>query len=98
MSEEVKNWATGFQMILTQFRDILTNNGVTAFESKGKQFDPHIHEAVEMVESEDLADGMVVEEFNKGYKMGDKVIRPARVCVSKNRPDCGDSTETEKLN
>ncbi len=50
-SDEVKHWAFGFQMILNQFKDVLTNNGVVAFVSEGKPFDPHLHEAVEMVVS-----------------------------------------------
>lgn len=85
MSEEVRNWAIGFQMILTQFKDILSSNGVTAIEAKGKAFDPHYHEAVEMVETEDVIPGIVMEECMRGYKMGDKTIRPARVKVSKSR-------------
>lgn len=88
MSEEVKNWAIGFQMILTQFKDVLNLNGVTAFESKGKPFDPHMHEAVEMIESNEYPSGFVVEEFVRGYKMGeDRIIRPARVKVSKSIED-----------
>lgn len=83
MSEEVRNWAIGFQMILTQFKDILTQNGVSVMEVKGMEFDPHIHEAVEMIETEDSPPGIVVEVCMKGYTIGDKVIRPARVKVSK---------------
>lgn len=83
MSDEVKHWSLGFQMILTQFKDVLSNHGAKSFISKDKHFDPHLHEAVEMFESEDIAPGIVVEEFVKGYKMGEKVLRPARVKVSK---------------
>lgn len=83
MSEDVKNWAAGFQMILTQFKDVLSNNGVTPFSSEGKPFDPHRHEAVETVETSTVPPGTVVEESLKGYIMGDKTIRPARVKVSK---------------
>ena len=83
MSDEVKNWAIGFQMILTQFKDVLNLNGVTPFESQGQQFDPYVHEAVEMVESDEYPPGSVVAEFSRGYKMGDRIIRPARVKVSR---------------
>lgn len=83
MSDEVKHWATGFQMILTQFKDVLSNNGVAPFASEGKPFDPHRHEAVETIETGDYAPNTVVEESLKGYVMGDKTIRPARVKVSK---------------
>lgn len=83
MSDEVKNWAFGFQMILSQFKDILSENGVQAVESLGKQFDPHLHEAVEITETSDEPPGTIIEEYVKGYRMGDRTIRPARVKVSK---------------
>lgn len=83
MSDEVKNWAIGFQMILTQFKDILANNGVSSFDSVGKPFNPHDHEAIEMVESDTVAPGIVMEEHVRGYKMGERTIRAARVKVAK---------------
>jgi molecular chaperone GrpE len=86
MSEEVKHWAIGFQMILTQFKDVLTNNGVSPFDSEGKPFDPHFHEAVEAIVSRDFPPNTVIDESVKGYKMGDRIIRPARVKVSKAPP------------
>ncbi len=49
----------------------------------GKEFDPHFHEAVEMIETKDHPAGVVVEECLRGYKMGERVIRPARVKVAK---------------
>jgi molecular chaperone GrpE len=86
MSDEVKHWGLGFQMILTQFKDVLAMNGVHPFSSKGNPFDPHFHEAVETEERQGTESGIVIEEFAKGYKMGDKIIRPARVKVSKAAP------------
>lgn len=86
MSEEVKHWAIGFQMILTQFKDVLTNNGVLAYDSEGKPFDPHFHEAVEAVASDAFPPNTVIDVSLKGYKMGDRIIRPARVKVSKASP------------
>ena len=80
-SDEVKNWAIGFEMILNQFKEMLSSHGVEPFESVGHTFDPHFHEAVEMVEGEE--DGLIVEEVARGYKMGDRVVRAARVKVSK---------------
>lgn len=82
-SEELKMWATGFVMILNQFKDVLTTNGITAMKSEGTQFDPHLHEAIEMVITTDYPPGTVVTEILKGYKMGDRTIRPARVKVAK---------------
>lgn len=83
MSDEVKHWALGFQMILSQFKDVLSNNGVQPLVSIGTLFNPHMHEAVEMVATMDYPPGTVVEENIRGYKMGDRIIRPARVKVAK---------------
>lgn len=83
MSDEVKNWAFGFQMISSQFKDILSQNGVTSFDSIGKPFNPHDHEAIEMIESTDHPAGMIIEEHVRGYKMGERTIRAARVKVAK---------------
>ena len=82
-SGEVQNWAKGFEMILMQFKDVLANNNVKSYESVGKQFDPHIHDALEMKETKDYPPGIVVEETLRGYIIGDKTLRPARVVVSK---------------
>jgi molecular chaperone GrpE len=82
-SEEVQKWATGFQMIHSQLRDILHNNGIVAFHSKGNIFDPHFHEALEIVETNEHPDGMILEEYAKGYKSGTRVVRPAKVKVAK---------------
>ena len=83
MSDEVKNWAVGFKMILGQFKDVLSSHGVTSYDSHSSAFDPHYHEAIEIVETNDVEPGTILKEFAKGYKMGDEAIRPARVRVSK---------------
>ncbi len=98
VSDEVKHWAAGFQMILGQFKDVLANNGVTAFDSVGKPFDPHFHEAVETVETMEYPPGTVVEESLRGYKMADRVIRPARVKVSKQKSPVPGAEEEKKVN
>lgn len=82
-SEEVKRWAVGFEMILAQFKQVLANHGVEEFESLNKHFDPHMHEALEVVETNDYPAGTIVHEFAKGYKIGDRVVRVARVKVAK---------------
>jgi molecular chaperone GrpE len=83
MSPEVKNWAFGFQMILAQLKEILTQNGVAPFVSVGEMFDPIKHEAVEMEETSDSPAGTILAEFVKGYRCGERIIRPARVKVAK---------------
>lgn len=99
MSKDVQNWAIGFQMILTQFKDALASNGIVAIASKGQPFDPHVHEAIEVLETEDHPHGTVIEEFSKGYQMGTKTIRPARVKVSQELRTVGDEpVDVENLN
>lgn len=83
MSEETRNWARGFEMILSQFKEVLTSHGISSFESVGKAFDPHMHEAVEMEETTNAPEGQILEEFVKGYKSAQRTLRPARVKVAK---------------
>ncbi len=83
MSGEVRNWALGFQMILGQLKDILTQNGVAPFVSVGERFDALKHEAVEMCETDAAPEGTILQEFVKGYSCKDRIIRPARVKVAK---------------
>lgn len=83
LSGELKNWALGFQMILAQFKEVLTQNGVAPFVSEGEKFDSTRHEAVEMEETDQAPEGMILKEFVKGYSRGDHIIRPARVRVAK---------------
>lgn len=82
-SSEIQNWAMGFQMILGQFKDVLSQNGVSAFSSEGQHFDPLRHEAVEIEETENVPEGTILKEFIKGYQCGERIIRPARVKVAK---------------
>jgi molecular chaperone GrpE len=99
-SEEVKHWAVGFMMILNQFKDVLTNQGVFPFESEGTHFDPHSHEAIEMIETIDYPPGTIVSESLKGYKMGNRTIRPARVVVAKtlSQPEAQNEANEETKN
>ncbi len=83
MSEDVKNWAIGFEMILGQFKNILTENGVVEYTAIDQMFDPHLHEAVETVETDDYPEGFIIKEFAKGYKVGERPIRVAKVKVAK---------------
>jgi molecular chaperone GrpE len=80
---EVKNWAIGFEMILSQYKEVLYNHGIVSYHSEGNTFDPQIHEAVEIVETTEHPDGTIMHEFTKGYKSAHRTIRPARVKVAK---------------
>lgn len=82
MSPDIKNWAFGFQMILGQFQEVLQQHGVASFKSEGEKFDPHKHEAVESEESTTVPAGTILQEYVKGYRCGDRIIRVARVKVS----------------
>jgi molecular chaperone GrpE len=82
-SGEVKNWAVGFEMILSLFKESLHNHGIVSFHSEGNAFDPLAHEAVEIIETTDHPDGLILHEFTKGYKSASRTIRPARVKVAK---------------
>jgi molecular chaperone GrpE len=82
-SEEIRNWAAGFEMILAQFKEALNQHGIVPFVSEGTLFDPHMHEAVEMEETDDVPAGTILKEFVRGYKSKDYVLRPAKVRVAK---------------
>ena len=72
----------GVEMTMTQLLDILAKRGVTPIEAEGMSFDPAEHNAVIHVEDESLGENLVVEEFQKGFKLNDKVIRFAMVKVA----------------
>ncbi len=72
----------GMRMLQWQLNELLKNEGLTPVPSVGEQFDPYIHEAIEMVTSADQPEGIVIEEVRKGYRQGDETLRPARVKVS----------------
>jgi molecular chaperone GrpE len=91
--DEVKNWAIGFQMILHQFKEALAEQDIVAFDAVGEPFDPHHHEAVEMIESDEHPPGTVVAEEVRGYRMGNRTIRPARVKVTKQTEEKEDDSE-----
>jgi molecular chaperone GrpE len=84
-SDEVKNWAFGFQMILSQFSEILGVNQVIPFDSVGKWFDPKKHEAIETVETNEYPDNQIISEFAKGYMIQEMLLRPAKVRVAKHK-------------
>lgn len=72
----------GIEMILKQMLDVMKAMGVEEIPAEGEPFDPNIHAAVMHVEDESCDDNVVVEVFQKGYKHGDKVIRPSMVKVA----------------
>jgi molecular chaperone GrpE len=74
---------SGVELILKQFRGVLAAEGVTAFESRGAKFDPRYHEALMVEEKDDVPPDTVLAEVQRGYMFGEKVLRAARVSVSR---------------
>ena len=72
----------GVQMVLSGLRETLSRNGVEAVDPKGEKFDPTQHEALSTQPVEGTESGVVVEVLQKGYALGDQLVRPARVVVS----------------
>ena len=74
----------GMDLIRRQMEDALGKIGVKTVPAKGEQFDPRLHEAIEMVETEDAKDNEVIDELQRGYQIKDRLLRPAMVRVAKN--------------
>jgi molecular chaperone GrpE len=83
MSAEMQAFIEGLKLIETQFLACLQKHGVERIEAKGKEFDPNLHQAVLMVESDDGDDNKVIEEFETGYLLNGRLLKPAKVSVSK---------------
>lgn len=83
--KDLKNneWVKGFLYLKIQMQSFLKKQGVEEIESLKKEFDPNFHEAIEQIENKDFGSGIVIEEIKKGYALDGKVIRPAKVKVSK---------------
>ena len=87
-----ENVVTGIDMIHRQLWHVLEQSGAQLMGAAGQPFDPARHEAFEQVEADDLPEGTVIEEVQKGYLLNGKVLRPALVRVAK-RPSLDDFAE-----
>lgn len=74
---------TGVEMVLSQFADVLSRHGVSRISARHEPFDPSHHEALAQVESHDHPAGTVVEEHAAGYRLHDRLLRPAQVTVTR---------------
>jgi molecular chaperone GrpE len=74
--------AGGVEMVLRGMREALTRNGIEAVDPRGEKFDPNQHEALSTLPVEGAEPGLVVEVMQKGYRLEEQLIRPARVVVS----------------
>lgn len=80
--EQESAWLEGFSLIQRKLKTILEREGVTSIEAEGQPFDPNLHQAVMMVEVDDAETGTVVAELQRGYRLGDRVLRPSMVQVA----------------
>jgi len=84
VKSQPEDFRSGVELIYKQLQDALAKLGVRAIPAKGEPFDPHYHEAIEMVETSDAPDHEVLEELQRGYRFKDRLLRPAMVKVAKN--------------
>ena len=75
---------SGVELIRKQLQDALEKLGVRPVPAKGEPFDPRLHEAIEMVDTDEVKDHHVVDELQRGYKLKDRLLRPAMVRVARN--------------
>lgn len=93
-------WTEGIWAIDRKLRQLLSSEGLTPIEAEGRPFDPREHEAIAQQDSSTVADGTVLAEIQKGYRIRDRVLRPSMVVVARSEtgmhaPDDGNTTEVE---
>jgi molecular chaperone GrpE len=74
----------GVELINRQMHDTLTKLGLRPIPAQGEVFDPHLHQAIQMVDTSDVEDNRIIEELQRGYKFKDRLLRPAMVRVARN--------------
>jgi len=83
-SSSAEDFRAGVDLIDRQFHDVLSKLGVEPLEALGQLFDPNLHQAIQTVETEEVPDNHVVDELQRGYKIKDRLLRPAMVRVAQN--------------
>jgi molecular chaperone GrpE len=79
-----EDFRSGIDLIDRQFHQALEKLGVEPIEAAGKEFNPALHQAIQMVDTDEVADNHVVDELQRGYKIRDRLLRPAMVRVAQN--------------
>jgi molecular chaperone GrpE len=94
MPEELKSasWIEGIVLLDRKLRAVLESEGVTPIEAMGRAFDPREHEAIASIAGTGRPDGEILDEVQRGYRVRDRVLRPALVAVAGDAPDRGDTT------
>jgi len=77
-------YRSGIELIDKQFHDALARLGVQPVEAEGESFDPNLHQAVQMVDTDEAPDNTIIEELQRGYKLKDRLLRAAMVRVARN--------------
>src|SRR5271157_3299109 len=80
----VQDFRSGIELIDKQFHDALARLGVEPIPAEGEVFDPNLHQAVQMVDTAEVADNHVIDELQRGYRIKDRLLRPAMVRVAHN--------------
>ena len=79
-----KEFRGGVELIYKQLQDALSKLGLRPIPAKGEPFDPHLHQAIEMVDTDEAEDHHVLDELQRGYKLKDRLLRPSMVRVARN--------------
>ena len=77
-----KAYAEGIKLVLKQLKDVLSSKGVEEIKALGETFDPELHEAVSSIQDDNLGEKEIAQEYRKGYKIGNRVIRHSMVVVA----------------
>lgn len=91
-------WIEGLWAIDRKFKSLLESEGLTPIEAQGKPFDPREHEAVLQEETDQAPEGTVTNELQRGYRLRDRILRPAMVAVAKNSAQRPSDTNTDPDN
>jgi molecular chaperone GrpE len=81
--DDYKSFYEGIRLVSSNFENLLKIHNIEPFESLGEKFDPSKHEAIHVIEQKEEDEGKILEETESGYKIKDKVLRPAKVIVAK---------------
>ena len=82
-ADDCQEWTLGIELIHQKLQALLDAEGVEPIDAKGERFDPNFHEAVSFEDSDDHEEGLIIEITQRGYKLGERVLRPAMVRVAK---------------
>ena len=97
-SKDLDKFIKGVEIVKKDLISIFKKNGIEPIECINKKFDPNFHQAMLEVEDDTKETGVVIQEIQKGYMMGDRLLRPSLVGVSKKREEKGQKTKASEIN